>query len=87
MHVHHHFHWPMTKNHAFTCTHMPENELYIYIHLGVNCTYAPTSVPMILLKVYHENILVILSRHVSQYITISVYCEIGRVRLSERHIS
>jgi hypothetical protein len=38
-----------------------------------------TSVAMILPEVYHDNVL--LSRHVSRYITISAYCEIGRVRV------
>ena len=38
-----------------------------------------SSVATILLKVYHNNIL--LSRHVSRYITISACDEIGRVRV------
>ena len=42
-------------------------------------TYVRTSVATILLKVYHDNIL--LSRHVSRYITISAYSELGRVRV------
>ena len=54
---------------------------YIYIlHVRMYvCTYVCTSVATILLEVYHDNIL--LSRHVSRYITISAYCEIGRVRV------
>ena len=42
-------------------------------------------VAMILLKVYHDSIL--LSRHVSRYITISAYSKIGRVRVvSKKYI-
>ena len=43
------------------------------------CTHVCSSVATILLKVYRDNIL--LSRHVSRYITISAYCKIGRVRV------
>ena len=46
--------------------------MYSFIHMY-------TSVATILLKVYHDNIL--LSRHVSRYTTISEYCKIGRVRV------
>ena len=43
------------------------------------CVCVCVSVATILLKVYHNNIL--LSRHVSRYITISAYCKTGRVRV------
>ena len=48
------------------------------------CIHVHISVATILLKVYHDNVL--LSRHVSRYITISAHCEIGAVRVVKGNI-
>ena len=50
---------------------------FLFVQLFVD--YVSISVAIMLLEVYHDNIL--LSRHVSRYITISAYGEIGRVRV------
>ena len=54
--------------HTYVCTYV-----ILYVRIYIHVLYVRISVATILLEVYHDDIL--LSRHVSRYVTISVYCE------------
>ena len=59
-------------------------ESHMEIPTQLVCIHVHISVATILLKVYHDNVL--LSSHASRHITISAHCKIGAVRVIKDNI-